>query len=461
MKSHIIAGSKATLFLFTAVILLMTFTGTMSAQPQKSKRPPIGIVPVKPQGSPTGLGVVTGNNISYNGGPVMVGPHNVYFIWYGNWNNNTATTILPAFISGLNHSLYFNTNFSYAQLVIDPAGTGHVLSEANIANTVTMAGQIFDSYSQGTSLSVTQVQNVVTRGLSNGLPTDANGIYFVLTSADVTATSGSQSFCNNFCGYHTYNPRNLLKFAFVGNSARCINSCAASNIGIGPNGNAGADGMANVIAHELNETVTDPLLNAWFAGGTQGEVGDLCNFNFGTNTEFPAPNGAPANVVLGTRDFLIQENFVNSSVGGGCQLSYGANGTKSSATVAVTGAIACDPGGGCDDGTVSLTVNTTTESVFYDGFGINGAGSVQAIATDLASMFNSDPNSPVTATVVQGPTLPSGSGDNWQILLQSKSAGAGVNYGLSGSVSSFSGISSNLAVTSHSVMTGGSGPCCQ
>ena len=440
--------------------LAVTFTGIMPAQSKHKKPPQIAIVPVNPEGTPTGFGVVTGNNISYNGGPVMVSPHNVYFIWYGNWNSNTATTILPAFITGLNHSLYFNTNISYAQLVVDPAGTGHILSEANIANTVTMAGQIFDSYSQGTSLSVTQVQNVVTRGLSHGLPTDANGIYFVLTSADVTATSGAQSFCNNFCGYHTYNPSNLLKFAFVGNSARCINSCAASNIGIGPNGNAGADGMANVIAHELNETITDPLLNAWFAGSTLGEVGDLCNFNFGTN-EFSAPNGAPANVVLGSRDFLIQQNFVNSSVGGGCQLSYGANGTKSSATVAITGAIACDPGGGCDEGTVSLSVNTTTESVFYDGFGINGAGSVQAIATNLASMFNSDPNSPVTATVVQGPTLPAGNGDNWQILLQSKTAGASVNYGLSGSVSSLFGISSNLAVTSHFLMTGGSGPCCQ
>ncbi len=452
-KQYKDATSKITLFLFW-LALAVGFTGTMPAQSKPRKPPQIAIVPVSPEGTPTGFGVVTGNNISYNGGSVMVNPHNVYFIWYGNWNSNTATTILPAFITGLNHSLYFNTNISYAQLVVDPAGTGHIQSEANIANTVTMAGQIFDSYSQGTSLSVTQVQNVVTRGLSHGLPTDANGIYFVLTSADVTATSGTQSFCNNFCGYHTYNPSNFLKFAFVGNPDRCINSCATFNIGIGPNGNAGADGMANVIAHELNETVTDPLLNGWFAGSTLGEVGDLCNFQFGS--EFTAPNGAPANVVLGGRDFLIQQNFVNSSVGGGCQLSYGANGTKSSATVAITGSI--DSG---DEGTVSLTVNTTTESVFYDSYGINGAGSVQAIATDLANTFNSDPNSPVTATVVQGPILAAGYGDNWQILLQSKTTGAGVNYGLSGSVNSLFGESLSLAVTSHYLMTGGSGPCCQ
>ena len=32
----------------------------------------------------------------------------------------------------------------------------------------------------------------------------------------------------------------------------------------GPNGNAGADGMASIIAHELEEAVTDANLNAWY-----------------------------------------------------------------------------------------------------------------------------------------------------------------------------------------------------
>ncbi len=44
--------------------------------------------------------------------------------------------------------------------------------------------------------------------------------------------------------------------------------------------------MASVMAHELNETVTDPDDNAWFHIDGTGEVGDLCSFNFGT--KFPA-----------------------------------------------------------------------------------------------------------------------------------------------------------------------------
>ena len=35
-----------------------------------------------------------------------------------------------------------------------------------------------------------------------------------------------------------------------------------------PNNNAEADGMASIISHELSESVTDPLINAWCAPGT-------------------------------------------------------------------------------------------------------------------------------------------------------------------------------------------------
>jgi hypothetical protein len=40
-------------------------------------------------------------------------------------------------------------------------------------------------------------QTIVTQAITNGLPLDANGVYFVLTSADTTAASG---FCTLYCG---------------------------------------------------------------------------------------------------------------------------------------------------------------------------------------------------------------------------------------------------------------------
>jgi hypothetical protein len=50
-----------------------------------------------------------------------------------------------------------------------------------------------------------------------------------------------------------------------------------------PNGSLG-DLANNTANHEINETATDPFGTAWYYINLSGEIGDLCNFNFGTNT---------------------------------------------------------------------------------------------------------------------------------------------------------------------------------
>lgn len=265
--------------------------------------------------APIGEAVVTGNGIEYNGGPVMLGPHNVYFIWYGNFSGNIALTMLPDLINGFGGSQYFNTNTTYGD------------ASANIANTVTMAGSFFDNYSQGTALTQASFSNVINTPLQTGkLPVDPNGIYFVLTSPDVTLTTGTTRFCTTYCGFHTFGTFGTtdIKVAFVGDPAtQCPFrpgqlGCSAQSLS--PNGNEGADAMANVMAHELDEAVTDPHGDAWFHVDTAHENGDLCNFKFGT--KFPALNtGAFANIVLSGRQFLIQQNWLNFG-GGSCAMGF-------------------------------------------------------------------------------------------------------------------------------------------
>jgi hypothetical protein len=237
----------------------------------------------------------------------------VYYIWYGDWSSNTATSILPALAANIGGSSYFNINTTYSD------GSGKSAS-----NSVFYAGAINDNYSHGTSLSDADVQAIVTAAISgsdpvhqNGkLPYDLNGVYFVLTSSDVSESSG---FCKNYCGWHTKEllSNGNIKYAFVGNPDRCPSACAAQNVG--PNGNAGADAMASIIAHELEESVTDPQLNAWYDRKGQ-ENADKCAWTFGTTSTLSS--GAKYNLVLnnGMR-FLIQQNWVNSG-SGYCSMSY-------------------------------------------------------------------------------------------------------------------------------------------
>src|SRR5206468_10736984 len=85
------------------------------------------------------------SGINYHGGPVILGTTNVYYIWYGNWSGNSATTILTALASNMGGSPYFNINTTY-----------YDGSNQHVANSVHYAGSTDDSNSQGTALSDSQ-----------------------------------------------------------------------------------------------------------------------------------------------------------------------------------------------------------------------------------------------------------------------------------------------------------------
>ena len=106
-----------------------------------------------------------------------------------------------------------------------------------IPNSVVYKASTSVSYTYGTALTDSNIASIVSTAItSHALPLDANGIYFVLTSPDVTATSG---FCSAYCGWHTYGTLSgvAVKYAFVGNAASlCPGSCGVQ--ASGPNGNA-------------------------------------------------------------------------------------------------------------------------------------------------------------------------------------------------------------------------------
>src|SRR5438046_7502172 len=148
--------------IFARVIALAAFALWIGLHLAHAQNPPVGIVPPKPSSQPSPApapqagSIITGNGIEYHGGPVVISPHNIYFIWYGNWSGSAATTILPGFITGLNGSNYFNTNTTYGD------------ANNDIANTITMAGQFFDNYSLGPNLGCCAVSTVVSSALNSG-----------------------------------------------------------------------------------------------------------------------------------------------------------------------------------------------------------------------------------------------------------------------------------------------------
>ena len=250
--------------------------------------------------------------IEYQGGPLITRTPNVYLIWYGGWANNSARSILTEFITSLGGSPYYNINTTYYD------GSG-----ARPNNGLIYGGGADNLYSRGPSLNESDVQEVVSASILNAqLPLDPNGIYLVLTSADVSATG----FCTDRCEFHDHMSilGTNVRYAFVGNADRCPQVCASQFTDQGnnlptPNDNLGADAMASWIAHVLSGIVTNPDGRGWL-DDQKRENSDRCQSTFGRT--YATANGARANMRLYFgRDFLIQQNWVNADHGY-CALSY-------------------------------------------------------------------------------------------------------------------------------------------
>lgn len=97
------------------------------------------------------------NGIFYHNGPVLTAPTNIYYIWYGNWSSNSATSILTDLASSIGNSPYYNIN-----------GTYYNASKTPVSTTVIYSGAAYDNYSFGTALSDANVQSIVANAINSG-----------------------------------------------------------------------------------------------------------------------------------------------------------------------------------------------------------------------------------------------------------------------------------------------------
>ncbi|XP_057952766.1 protein EXORDIUM-like 3 [Malania oleifera] len=235
-------------------------------------------------------------HMTYHMGPVLTDNITVHIIWYGQWAQSQKR-IIRGFLSSISATTVGRPSVAgwwrTVQLYTDQTG-------ANISRTVVLGSEKNDRfYSRGKSLTRLTVQSVIKSAVSartRPLPVTQSGLYLVLTSPEVYV----QDFCNNICGFHYFTFPSLvgytLPYAWVGNSEKLCPGVCAYPFAVpdyipglkalkSPNGDVGVDGMISVIAHEIAELATNPLVNAWYAGEDPifpVEIADLCEGIYGT-----------------------------------------------------------------------------------------------------------------------------------------------------------------------------------
>jgi len=282
------------------------------------------IMPAAAQG-PNAAPKNNNSKMLYHNGPVLGGTVNIYLIWYGCWRAEcgplgSASTqiILADLVSNLGSTPYFQINTTYPNL--------NNPSQVPSGGLFFGGGGIDLNYSHGNALTESDISGIIVdQVLSSQLPVDPSGVYIVIASEDISAND--VGFCQpgapaSFHGNSTVLGTSF-RYGFIGHAARCPSVAASQFVAADgsllptPNGDLAADAMASNIAHVLSTMVTNPMGEGWY--DRYGlENATKCQGTYGQT--YTTANGARANLRLGYRDFLIQQNWVNDKRGR-CALS--------------------------------------------------------------------------------------------------------------------------------------------
>lgn len=266
-----------------------------------------------------------GTGISYHGGTVLQNGTNVVAIYWG----GPAYSNLPAGNgAGTGDGSLIGTFLrSYSKLVDAAAGknyfninhTYYGQTGAYITPTVTYTAywNTTGSGAPAPSSSPTDADMValIQWGLSNGkLTYDPNTLYAIFTGKGVNLGGG---FGSQYCAYHTHGSTSSgnVFYAAMPYNQQYVSGCTSQFAS--PNADVAANSEVNTLAHEIEETTTDNMGNAWFDNRGY-ENADKCAWTWGTTK---TANGGTYNQSYNGVYFLIQQNWVNAG-SGGCATGY-------------------------------------------------------------------------------------------------------------------------------------------
>jgi len=235
-------------------------------------------------------------------------------VWVGNWASSDVTnwnTVLGNIVTSLGGAAansvalpghVFNTNtLYYTGQGLTPPSLQWV-ANTDITDPTTTNVSDFDVATHINSF-ITSHPGVV--------PVGTSPVYIYIGANSTLLTSG---FGTTYCGWHAYGspsnggPSNTPYIAIQDFTSTYNKACAPQTSS--PNGSASLDAMANVMVHEVDETLTDPFLIGWY-DSAGAESADKCIRTYGVLS----PVGAPRyNVQLGSLKYLIQQNWLANNI---------------------------------------------------------------------------------------------------------------------------------------------------
>jgi len=201
-------------------------------------------------------------HLTYFGGPLITNVA-VYTVFWGKLWGTTPTS----------KTLVTQLNDFFTKILVSPLIDQ--LSEYNVPGKKIGHGSLTGSKSITANAPVgsvtdSTVQAQLKAWLAAGTVPKAtpNSLYFIYLDPGIVSIMGGGRSCKNYCGYH--NNTGKVYYAMMP-----FPSCSGflSNLSV-------LDGLTGTSSHELCEAITDPVPGSGWYDKVNGEIGDICAWNF-------------------------------------------------------------------------------------------------------------------------------------------------------------------------------------
>jgi hypothetical protein len=202
-----------------------------------------------------------GAHLTYSNGPLIPNVEVFTIFWGTNWNSPTATALmakLNAFFTAILVSPLINQLAEYSV-------PGQTIGHGKFIGT-----KVITAAAPVGSVTDTTIRARLTKWIKAKIvpPTTKNTLYFIYLEPGIVSIMGGSKSCQSYCGYH--NDKGKVYYAVMP-----YPSCAGCLGGLSV-----FDALTGTSSHELCEAITDPVPGSGWYDHVNGEIGDICAWNF-------------------------------------------------------------------------------------------------------------------------------------------------------------------------------------
>jgi hypothetical protein len=200
-------------------------------------------------------------HLTYNNGPLLTSVQVFTIFWGTRWSSPSGATIMQ------------HTNTFFQAILVSPLLTQ--LHEYSVPGKSIGHGSLIGTKLITARAPVGSVTDSVVRKqlkawiAARTVPKNTkNTLYFIYLDPGVVSIMGGSKSCQNYCGYHDAVGSVYYAVMPYPTCAGCLGGMAAP------------DALTGTSSHELCEAITDPVPGSGWYDNVNGEIGDICAWNF-------------------------------------------------------------------------------------------------------------------------------------------------------------------------------------